>query len=94
VDQVEPLGLRVVGLEIGVGDRPGGRDTAVVANLAEVPLPEAEEDRAVELRVATDEVLLVGLELDAVPVEPLLARQVAVAVEDLVAVQFSGSRGR
>ena len=63
VHEVEPLGLGVVGLEVGVGERPGGRDAAVVADLVEVALAQAEQDRAVELRVAADEVLLVGLEL-------------------------------
>ena len=34
VDQVQPLGLGVVGLEVVVGDRPRRRDAAVVADLA------------------------------------------------------------
>ena len=57
VHEVELLGLGVVGLEVGVGDRPRRRDAAVVADLAEVALAQAEEDRAVELRVAADVVL-------------------------------------
>ena len=86
VDEVETLGLGVVGLEVVVGDRPRGRDAAVVADLAEVALAQAEEDRAVELRVAADEVLRVGRERRAVGVEPLLAGHVAVAAEDLARV--------
>ena len=62
VDEVEPLGLGVVGLEVGVVDRPRGRDAAVVLDLAEVALAQAEEDRAVDLRVAADEVLRVRTE--------------------------------
>jgi hypothetical protein len=73
VYEVQPLGLGVVGLEDRVAQRPGGRDAAVVADLAEVALPQAEQDRAVELGVAADVVLLVGLELRAVLVDPLLA---------------------
>jgi len=57
-----------------------------VPDLAEVPLAEAEEDRAVELRVAADEVLLVGLERLAVLVVPELVGQVPVLPEDLAAV--------
>ena len=60
VDEVELLGLGVVGLEVGVGDRPRRRDAAVVADLAEVALAQAEQDRAVDLGVAADEVLLRG----------------------------------
>ena len=62
VDEVEPLGLVVVGLEVVVGERPGRRDAAVVADLAEVALAEPEEDRAVELRLAADVVVLAGME--------------------------------
>jgi len=65
-----------------------------VAHRLEVALAQAEKDRPVELRVAADEVLLVGREARAVLVDPLLVGQVAVLVEDLVASQFSGSRGR
>ena len=62
VDEVEPLGLGVVGLEVGVGDRPRRRDAAVVRDLAEVALAKAEQDRAVDLGVAADEVLRVRAE--------------------------------
>src|SRR3954454_14264676 len=70
-------GLVVVRREVVVGDRPRGRHAAVVADLREVALAQPEEDRAVELRVAADEVLLVGLEVGAVLVEPLFTGQVA-----------------
>jgi hypothetical protein len=84
VDEVQPFGLGVVGLEVVVGQRPGGRDARVVADLVEVALAQAEEDRAVELGVAADEVLLVGAEGVAVPVDPLLAAEVALLEEDLL----------
>jgi hypothetical protein len=57
-----------------------------VPNLAEVPLAEPEKDRAVELRVAADEILLVGLECFAVLVVPELVGQVPVLPEDRAAV--------
>jgi hypothetical protein len=57
-----------------------------VLDLAEVPLAQAEQDRTVELRVAADEVLLVGLEGAAVLVVPELAGKVAVVDKDLTAI--------
>ena len=62
VDLVELLGPRVVRLEVVVRDRPGGRDPVVVAQLAEVLLPEPVERRAVELRLAADVVVDARLE--------------------------------
>ena len=61
--QVQVLGLGVVGLEVVVGDRPGRRDPAVVPELAEVLGSQAEQGRAVELGVAPDVVVDLGLEL-------------------------------
>ena len=85
VDEVQPLGLGVVGLEVVVGDRPRRRDAAVVLALCEVALAQPEQDRAVELRVAADEVLLVGLVRIAVLVVPELVVEVALLAEDLPA---------
>src|SRR3954470_5077255 len=62
VDDVEALGLVVVGSKVVIGQRPSWRDPAVMTDLAEVALPESEEDRAVELRLPTDVVVLAGLE--------------------------------
>jgi hypothetical protein len=90
VHEVQLLGLRVVRLEIVVGDRPGRRDAAVVADLAEVALAEPEEDRAVHLRVAADVVLGVRTERDTVLVVPLLLRDVALLAEDLTRVPVLG----
>src|SRR3954452_9471667 len=74
VDLVELLGPVVVRGEVGVGDRPGGGDAVHVPDGAEVPLAEAVEDRAEELGVAADVVVLLGGELPAVgPVGPLPA---------------------
>ena len=90
VHQVEPLGLGVVGLEVGIGERPGRGDAAVMVDLLEVALAQAEEDRAVELGVAAHEVLRVGLEGRAVLVVPGLAREVAALEEDLRRVPVLG----
>src|SRR5262249_42237788 len=84
--EIELLRLCVVGLEVLIGDRPRRREPAVVLDLAEVPLAQAEQDSPVELCVAADEVLLVGLEGLAVRVVPELAGQVAVVDKDLAAV--------
>ena len=70
VHEVEVLGLRVVGLEVVVGDRPGRRDATVVAKLAEVLRPQPEERCAIELGVPADVVVHLGLELAALPVVP------------------------
>src|SRR4051794_15962875 len=61
-----------------------------MADLAEVSLAEAEQDRPVELGVAADEVLLVRGELLAVLVEPVLAGEVALLQEDLGRVPVLG----
>ena len=90
VDEVQPLGLGVVGLEVVVGQWPRRRDARVVADLVEVALAQAEEDRAVELRVAAHEVLLVGAEGVAVLVDPLLAGEVALLEEHLLGVPVLG----
>src|SRR6185437_10675681 len=47
----QPLGLVVVGREIGEPDRPGRRDAAGVLGLLEVALAQAQERRAVEAGV-------------------------------------------
>ena len=58
VHLVERLGAGVPGLEVAHSDRPGRRDPVDVADLAEVALPEPEQDRAVHLGVAADVVVL------------------------------------
>ena len=62
VHLVELLGLRVVRLELVVGDRPGRRDAVVVAELAEILAPQPVEGGAVDLGRAADEVVDLGLE--------------------------------
>ena len=79
VHQVEVLGLGVVRLQVGVVDRPGRRDPAVVAQLAEVLRPQPEQRRAVELGVAADVVVDLRRELVAVLVVPELRRPVPAA---------------
>jgi hypothetical protein len=84
VDLVELLGLRVVGLELVVGDRPGRGDAVVVEQLAEVGFAQPVERRAVELRGAADEVVDLRLERLAVRVEPGVLGDVAVVDEDVL----------
>src|SRR5262249_21092457 len=59
---------------------------AVVAHLVKVAFAQAKQNRAVELGVAADEVLLVGLVRSAVLVEPQLVVEVALVAEHLAAV--------
>src|SRR5262245_24093134 len=75
---VEMFGLSVVGLEIFIRDRPRGRDAAMMLDLAEVLLPQADQRGAVELGVAADEVVCAGMKLFPVPVVPRLFDVVAV----------------
>ena len=84
VDLVQVLGLRVVRLELVVGDRPGRRDPVVVPKLAEVLLAKAVERGSVELRRAADEVVDLRLERLPLRVVPGVLRDVAVVDEDVV----------
>ena len=90
VDEVEALGLVIVGSEVLVAEWPGGRDPAVVADLAEVAFAEPEEDRGVELRLAAHVVVLARVEWLPALVVPGLVRLVLVAHEHRVAVPVVG----
>jgi hypothetical protein len=61
-----------------------------VLDLGEVALAQTEEDRAVELGVAADEILLVRPERLPVAVVPLLSRQVALLQEHRPGVPILG----
>ena len=67
---VELLRLRVVGLHLLVGDRPGGRETVLVLDLAEVLGAQPVERRPVQLGRAADKVVHLwfeGLVLGVIP---------------------------
>ena len=83
VNLIEVLRAHVVGLQVGVGDRPGRRQAVVVPELAEVALAQAVERGAVHLGRAADEVVDARLERLAVLVEPGLLGDVAVVDEDV-----------
>ena len=70
VDMIQMLGLRVVRLQIVIGDRPRRRNAAVMPELAEVFLAQTKQRRAVELRIAADVVVRVRMQLLAVVVAP------------------------
>src|SRR4029453_10828746 len=76
VHLVEVLRLDVKGLEIGIFEGPCGGDSAVMNDFTEVLGTQPEQGGAVELRVTADVVVDLGLELVAVPVVPLLLRQI------------------
>ncbi len=78
----ELFGTGVVGLEVGVGERPCGGDAAFVMEDAEVLGTEAEEGGTVDLGLAADVVGLLGVEGVVVLVEPDVFGVVAVVEED------------
>jgi hypothetical protein len=82
VDVVKVLGLRVPGLEVGVAERPRRRDAVDVLDRTEVALAHPEQHRAVDLGVAADVVVLLGVELLAVLVGPVPGVAVAQVAPD------------
>ncbi len=78
VDVEKLLGLGIEGLEIGVGDGPGGGDAAVVPDDAEVLGAHAEHGGAVDFGLAADEVGLLWVEVLAVLIVPGLAGVIAI----------------
>src|SRR6266566_3359911 len=71
VNVIELFRFQVVRFEFIVRDGPGRRDSAEMANLAEIFLAKAEERGAVEFGVAPDVVVGVRMERLAVLVAPL-----------------------
>ncbi len=78
VDLVQVLGPHVIGLEVGVRDRPGRGNPVLVAELSEVALAQAIERGAVHLGRAPHEVVHARLEGLAVLVVPGVLGDVAV----------------
>src|SRR6516164_9802867 len=94
VDVILLLGLAVIGLEIGIADRPCGRDPAMVPDLAEILLAQAEQRGAVEFGVAADVIMDAGWKA-----RPSLPYQVSCALyfdctKTAVGSQLSRSRSR
>src|SRR6185295_10564509 len=69
---IKMLGLRVIRFQFVIADWPGGRDAAVMTDLAKVFLSQTEERRAVELCVTTNEIVSVRVQLLPFTVEPCL----------------------
>src|SRR5215470_13914826 len=59
------LGLVVVRLEVVIRNRPGGRDSTVVPDFAEVFLAQTKERSAIELSVSSD--VVVGVRMKVFP---------------------------
>ena len=76
VHLVEPLGLAIPGLEVGVADRPCWRDAVNVPDLAEVLGTETVQRGPVHLRCTADEVVHLRLERRAGAVIPGVGRYV------------------
>src|SRR5215467_6313898 len=71
VDVVEPLGLQVIRFKFVVGNRPGWGNPAKMADFSEVFPAQAEQGRAVELRVSADVIIRMRMERLSVLVVPL-----------------------
>jgi hypothetical protein len=82
VDLVQPLGPAVIGLELDVVKRPGGRDPVGKLDLAEVGGPQPVQRRAVHFGRAADEVMHLRLEPLAVFVVPRIGRDVPAVRKD------------
>ena len=70
VHVIKVFSLRVIGLHLVITDGPRGRDSAVMTNLSKVFLAQAKQSRAVELRVATDEIIGMRMQRLAFTVVP------------------------
>src|SRR5262245_1014465 len=61
VHLVEMLCFCVVGFELVIFDRPGGRGSSVVTNLAKVFLPQTEKRGSIEFSIAANEIVCVWM---------------------------------
>ena len=93
VHLVQPLRLRVPGLEVVVAQRPGRRDAVGVLELTEVLRAQPVERGAVQLRRPADEVVDLRLERLAVGVVPGVGRDVLAVEEHRLGVPVLASRG-
>src|ERR1044072_8471015 len=73
---VKMLGFCVIRFEFVVADRPGGGDSTMMPKLAEVLFSQTKESSAVELRVTTDEIILVRMKHLTFPIAPRFFRVV------------------
>src|SRR5215469_8366486 len=67
---IEVFCLRVVRFQIVIADRPRRGDSAVVAQLAEVFLPQAEKRRTIELGISAHVIVCVRMKFFPILVEP------------------------
>src|SRR5215472_4479572 len=72
VHVIEPLGLQIIRFKIVVGNRPGWGNSSEMPDFSEVFPAQAEQGRAVELRVSPDIVIRVRMERLSVLIAPLL----------------------
>src|SRR6516165_783954 len=82
VHMIKPLGFGVIGCEIYVRQRPGGRHSVSVPDHFKIPLAHTQQYSTVHLGVATDPVMNAGMERATVLVVPGLACLVALFAED------------
>ena len=83
---VELLGFGVVGFHLVVADWPGGRDTVMMAQFAEIFLALAVERSSVELGCAANAIVHLGLKSLAFFIVPGVRRDIAILDEDSFAI--------
>src|SRR5712691_9021052 len=83
---IELLGFRVVGFHLVVADRPGGRDTVMMTQFAEIFLALAIERSSVQLGRSANAIVHLGLKGLFVFVVPGVRRDIAVLDEDSFAI--------
>src|SRR5215469_7833038 len=64
------LGLRIIRLEIVIGNRPSRRNAAGVQGLVEIFPPQTKQRSSEELRVAAYVIMRVRMQLGAMPIAP------------------------
>src|SRR5262245_29245032 len=71
VNVIEPFGLQIIRFKIVVGNRPSWGNPAEMPDFSEVFPAQAEQCRAVELRVSPDVIIRVRMERLSVLIAPL-----------------------
>ena len=88
---IERLGAAVPGLHLLVGERPARRRAFRELGGGEILRPIADQDRAVELRVAADVIVIAGIERRARAVDPRLLGTKNAALKDRARVARVGT---
>ena len=82
MDTEQRLGCIIVGREVVVLERPGGRDAAGVDDLVEIALTQPEQRRSIHLGISADEIMELRAESAPLGVDPCLGGLVSAVDED------------